>query len=386
MNILIKDAGRYYHEHFGEPAFIVRSPGRINLIGEHTDYNDGFVLPAAVDNAAFISIGERTDNQIHLFSVDYQEYYTGSTEAITQSPQQWPNYILGIVDVLQKSGYKCKGFNAVLIGDVPIGAGMSSSAAVECATIFALNELFGFKLPRMAMVKLAQRAENEFVGVRCGMMDQFASMFGKKGNAIELDCRSNEFAYYPLKSDEYDLLLVNTRVKHSLAESNEYNTRRQNCETGVTKVQQFFPEVRSLRDVTPEMLSKTINTLEDEVYKQCLYVVEEIIRVQEACEDLRQEDIEAFGKKMFATHKGLSTLYKVSCTELDFLVQFAAGYKDVIGSRMMGGGFGGCTINLIKKSGMAGFVDSVSEAYLEHFKVLPDIFPVRTADGTIMIV
>ncbi len=384
MNLLIQDAGRYYREHFGEPALIVRSPGRINLIGEHTDYNGGFVLPASIDNAVYVSIGARTDQQIHLFSVDYSAFYEGNTDAITVSQQSWANYVLAIVDVLQKTGYQCGGFNAVIRGDIPIGAGLSSSAAVECATIFALNELFGFKLDRMTMVKMAQQAENEFIGVRCGIMDQFASMFGKANQVIELDCRSLDYTYFAFESAHYDLLLINSRVKHSLADS-EYNLRRLDCEAGVAHLQRFHPNVKSLRDATPALVKQELYVLDEKISRRCLYVVEEIARVEQACEDLKRGDFEAFGKKMFITHKGLSELYNVSCPELDFLVNFAAGYKDVIGSRMMGGGFGGCTLNLVRKETVADFVNKISESYLEAYGVLPDAYPVTIDEGTAIV-
>jgi galactokinase len=381
MNLLIQDAGRYYRELFGEPDFIVRSPGRINLIGEHTDYNGGFVLPAAIDNAVYVSIGKRDDAKIALYSVDFQEHFEIDVTNIQKTNVSWANYVLSVVVTVQKAGYKVGAFNAVVRGDIPIGSGLSSSAAVECAVLFALNELFELGLDKMQMVKLAQQAENEFIGVKCGIMDQFASMFGKQDQVIQLDCRSLEYTYFNFQPKEYQLLLLNTKVKHSLADS-EYNLRRLDCEAGVAHLQTIFPEVSSLRDVTEEMVEMHMNGLNQDLVQHCLYAVQEIKRVEAACKDLINEDYDAFGKKMFETHKGLSEMYHVSCPELDFLVHFAANYKDVLGARMMGGGFGGCTINLIRKDKMSDFISSISAAYFDAYGLLPEAYPVTISSGT----
>src|SRR5688500_14398012 len=247
---------------FEGTPLIVRSPGRVNIIGEHTDYNEGFVLPAAIDKAAYVAVSKRNDNNIHLYSEEFKESFETSTNNLHPSDKGWPNYILGVAEQLVKNGFALGGFNLVIDGDVPIGAGLSSSAAVECATIFALNEIFNFNLSKIEMVKLAQAAEHAFAGVRVGIMDMFASMHGKKDHVIKLDCRSLEYEYVPLKMEGYKLLLLNTNVKHSLGDS-EYNTRRKQCEEGVALVKKHHPEVASLRDVTPEMLQQYVAPVDD---------------------------------------------------------------------------------------------------------------------------
>jgi galactokinase len=344
-----------------EPV-LVRSPGRVNIIGEHTDYNEGFVLPAAIDKAIYIAIGKRTDDKIHLYAQDYQQSHEVTLSTVAPTDKHWPNYILGIVDQFQKRGYQLNGFNLVIDGDVPLGAGLSSSAAVECATAFALNELFQLGVEKLEMVKAAQLAEHTFAKVMCGIMDQFASMFGKKDHVIKLDCRSLEYEYVPLELKGIKILLLNSNVKHSLA-SSEYNTRRQQCEQGVAWVKEHHPEVNSLRDVTMPMLQKHVAPKDEEIFKRCKYVIEESLRLLEGCEDLKQGRIEALGKKMFRTHEGLSKEYEVSCKELDYLVDYVKDNPAVLGSRMMGGGFGGCTINLVKEEAIDELVKNISKDY-----------------------
>jgi galactokinase len=347
---------------FAEEPVVIRSPGRVNLIGEHTDYNNGFVLPAAISKAIYMAVSRRDDNELHFISVDLDHSYRGDTRHIHPSPLQWPDYILGVIDQLQQHGQVIGGFNCVFGGDIPPGAGMSSSAALECATMYSLNELFGLGLDTLTMVKLSQQAENEFVKVKCGIMDQFASMFGRKQQVIRLDCQSLDYEYLPFHEDGIAILLLDTRVKHSLA-SSEYNTRRQQCEAGVKLIRAHHPQVHSLRDALPEMVDRYVAPVDPVLYKRCRYVVDENARLLAGCEDLRNGDTGAFGQKMFATHEGLSLQYEVSCPELDFLVNEVKGNPAVLGARMMGGGFGGCTINLVKEDAIEELVARTAVAY-----------------------
>jgi galactokinase len=369
-----------YQERFGAIPMVVRSPGRVNIIGEHTDYNEGFVLPAAIDKAVYVAVDKRADDQIILHSIDFKDKFEGSITDVKRCDKHWANYILGVADQILKRGHQLGGFNLIIDGDIPLGAGLSSSAAVECATAFALNELFDLQISRKELTSIAQKAEHEFAGVMCGIMDQFASMFGKKDHVIRLDCRSLDYEYEPLKLEGYKILLLNTNVKHSLA-SSEYNTRRQQCEEGVSMVQKHHPKVKSLRDVSMAMLDQLVKGNEV-IYRRCKYVVEENLRLLEGCEDLKRGDIGALGKKMFRTHDGLSKEYEVSCPELDFLVDAVRNNPDVLGARMMGGGFGGCTINLIRETAIDNLVSTLSETYRE--KMDKDLTPyiAQIEDGT----
>ncbi len=373
-----------YQAKYGVPELFVKSPGRINLIGEHTDYNLGFVLPAAIDKAIYIAIGKRNDSEIHLTAIDLNESFSVSINDLVKSPLGWPNYIMGIVDQIKKLGLLIGGFNAVLAGDVPLGAGLSSSAAVECATVYSLNELFGLGLSKLEMVKLAQRAENQFVGLQCGIMDMFASMFGRADAVIQLDCRSLEYHYSPFDQDGIKIVLLDTCVKHSLA-SSEYNVRRKECEAGVAFLKTIHPEVASLRDVDFVMLEELKDKVDLKVYHRCKFIVEEIKRLQDACMDLDKKDMTAFGRKMYETHEGLSKLYEVSCKELDFLASFSKKNENVLGARMMGGGFGGCTINLVRDHAVASFIAQAEIAFQKEFKTSLKSYIVSIGDGTSVI-
>lgn len=357
-----KKISEKFQELFAQEALIIRSPGRINLIGEHTDYNMGFVLPAAINKAIYLGIHLREDRLIRMHSLDYQDEFQTDLDSIKRSGKLWPDYLLGVVEQIQKKHSIDYGFNIVFGGDIPPGAGLSSSAALECATAYAINTLFNLSYEKMALVRLAQAAENEFVGVNCGIMDQFASVFGKQDQLIRLDCRSLEYDYVPFHADNIKLVLFDTRVKHSLA-SSAYNERREQCEAGVKLIQTVHPEVASLRDATEEMLLTLVKPVGGIVYNRCSFIVAEIQRLLKACNDLENKDMQSFGKRMFETHSGLKDLYEVSCEELDLLVDLVKNDPDVIGARMMGGGFGGCTINLVKTEAVNALIKKVGDAY-----------------------
>jgi galactokinase len=351
-------------QRFGEEPLMVRSPGRVNVIGEHTDYNNGFVLPAAIDKAIYIGLSKRDDDKIVLYSEEFKEEERSTVPGVAISQKHWANYILGVVDQLNKRGHKISGFNLNIDGDVPVGAGLSSSAAVECATAFALIKTFGLDIDRLEMVKIAQKAEHTFPGVMCGIMDMFASTFGKKGHVIKLDCRSLAYEYVPFQIEGYKILLLNTNVKHSLS-SSEYNTRRQECAEGVRLLQEGGEKVDSLRDATLPMLEKHVKPKSETVFRRCKFVVEENSRLLAACDALKAGDWKTLGEKMHGSHEGLRHEYEVSCKELDFLVDAVRGNKDVMGARMTGGGFGGCTLNIVKEEAIEPLVADLSRRYEE---------------------
>lgn len=369
---------------YQQSPLIVRSPARVNLIGEHTDYNMGFVLPAAISKAIYMGIQKRDDQEIHLVSLDMDDQHVTDLQHVVRSGKLWPDYILGVVEQFQKAGASFSGFNIVFGGDIPTGAGLSSSAALECASGFAFNELFGFGFAKLDLVKMGQAAENQFVGVNCGIMDQFASVFGKEKHLIRLDCRSLDYTYIPFNDDEIEIVLFNTNVKHSLA-SSAYNERRAQCERGVELIRQHHPEVKSLRDATEDMLLKYVKPVDVIVYNRCHYVVSEIQRLLDGCDDLERGDLQTFGKRMYETHAGLRDLYEVSCPELDHLVDLVTGNPSVLGARMMGGGFGGCTINLVKKDAVEDLIKNVSAGYKSLTGKEPEVYLANIQNGTSVI-
>lgn len=370
---------------FGEaPAIIVRAPGRINLIGEHTDYNEGFVLPAAIDRAIWIAVSLRSDQHLHFQALDLEEESKGEIKKLERSPLGWPNYLLGCFSELLRDGHLIGGANVVFSGDIPLGAGLSSSAAIESGLLFALNELYQLGLSRPEIARLAQRAENNFVGMKCGIMDMFASLMGQEGCAIKLDCFSLQHEFIPLHVDDTAILLCDTGVKHQLVDS-AYNTRRQECEEGVRHLQQIYPNVHSLRDVDMEMLNSRKNNLREVVFRRCKFVLEENMRVESACIALKEKGLSAIGSLLYASHEGLKNEYQVSCPELDFLVDHTPDSLAFFGARMVGGGFGGCTINLLKKDAVEGFRTYIARKYREKWARELRMWEVKITDGVGMM-
>ena len=371
-------------KHFGEKFLgspqLYFSPGRINLIGEHIDYNDGFVMPAAIDKGIYFAIAENQTDTINFYSIDFNEHFAISTQDI-QINNGWRNYVLSVVKEFTLLGISLRGFNCVFGGDIPQGAGMSSSAALEGGLAFALNKMFTVGLSRVDLALLCQRAEHNFPNVKCGIMDQFANMMGKSDHVILLDCKTLEHSYFPLVKEGYKIVLINSKVHHSLA-AGEYNIRRQRCEQGLAILAPLL-SIQSFRDITSyEELAIGKSSMTIEQYNCCKYVVEEIGRTKKAAKLLQSNDMKGFGKLMFATHKGLSQLYEVSCSELDFLVDQAKLFPAVIGSRLMGGGFGGCTINIVEEAGVDNFIQQTILAYQQQFAIQSEAYVVATSDGT----
>lgn len=357
-----------FEEKFGYAPVLVRAPGRVNLIGEHTDYNGGFVLPAAVDKEMVFALGKNKSEQIRLVSHDLEEELHLVLGNYTHQKKNWANYLIGVMKMLEEAGYTLGGFDCCFGGNIPMGSGLSSSAAVECGLGYGLSQIFGFDLDKMELAKLAQKAENEFVGVKCGIMDQFASVHGITNHVMRLDCRSLEYEYFRFESTDFRILLLDTQVKHNLG-SSEYNTRRGECEAGVAILKKHHPYIENLRDCTLEILEEHRTELTGKIYQRCQYVIEENNRVVAACQSLEKNNIKRFGELMYLSHHGLQHLYEVSCPELDFLVEQARLYPSIYGARMMGGGFGGCTINLVKDEGIDEMVQEIQVAYRKEFKI-----------------
>ena len=342
-------------------------------------------MPAAIDRQIVVAMDFAADNHSTLYSVKHNEFFSFHTSdpARVKSPL-WANYLLGVVRKFLDTGKNIRSFDCVIDGDVPTGAGLSSSAALECSFAFALNHLQKSGIPTRELILISQWAEHNYAGVKCGIMDQFSSMMGQEGKAFVLDCRSLEYRYFPVDLSDASIVLCDSMVKHSLA-SSEYNTRRSECEQGVSIIRRYYPQVKALRDVTLNMIEDCKAELPEKVYHRCVYVVQENKRVLDASKDLEEGDLVSFGKKMYETHDGLSNQYEVSCEELDFLVEESKKIDGVIGARMMGGGFGGCTINLVRKAKTAAFISRMTESYHDKYQVDMRAYIVSIKDGTSLV-
>lgn len=369
-----------FAELYGEAGALYTSPGRINLIGEHTDYNGAFVFPGAVDKAMVAEIRLNGTDKIRAYALDLGESAEFGLDEADAPEASWARYVFGVAREIQKRGYKIGGFDTVFAGDVPLGAGMSSSAALESTFAFALNELFSLGIDKFELAKIGQATEHNYVGVKCGIMDQFASVFGKEGHLIRLDCKSLEYEYFPFKPVGYRLLLVDSVVKHELA-SSAYNKRRESCERAVAAIAKRHPEVQFLRDASMDWLNEVKDEITAEDYMRAEYVIGEVQRVLDVCAALERGDYETVGDRMYQTHYGMSKLYEVSCEELDFLNDLAKELG-VTGSRVMGGGFGGCTINLVKEELYDSFKKEVQQRYVAKYGREPKFYDVVISDGS----
>jgi len=374
-----------FQERFGSAASIYRAPGRVNLIGEHTDYNDGFVLPAAIEFYCWAATAPRRDGKLAIYSENFNETVEVALDSLSPlEKMHWANYPLGVAWALRQAGKPLTGANIYIAGDVPLGAGLSSSAAVEVATGFALLGQSRIAVDRSELAQLCQKAENEFVGARVGIMDQFVSCHGRASHAILLDCRSLQHEFVKIPAD-LQLVICNTMVKHELA-SGEYNARRAECEEGVRILRKAFPEIRALRDVTLSQLEDQRRNLSPKVFARCRHVLTENARVKSAVEAFHQGDCKALGPLMRDSHRSLRDDYEVSCKELDLMVELASAQPGLIGARMTGGGFGGCTINLVESAAVSNFRHNVAAAYSSKTGLTPEIFVSPACEGAQQIV
>ena len=368
-----------FKQRFGNEGVVYTSPGRINLIGEHTDYNGGFVFPGAIDKGIYACIRLNGTNKVRAYSIDKEEYCEFGMNEEDHPHLHWANYIFGVCREIIKRGYQLEGFDAVFYGDVPIGAGMSSSAALESTIAFALNDMLNLGIDKFELARIGQATEHNYCGVKCGIMDQFASLFGKKGHLMRLNCATMEFEYFPFNPQGYKVVLLDTVVKHTLA-SSAYNRRRESCENACAHIAAKHPEVKYLSDATMAMLNEIDVEIPAEDYMRAEYVIGEKQRVLDVCDALEKGDYVTVGERMYGTHYGMSKLYEVSCEELDFLNDIAKECG-VTGSRVMGGGFGGCTINLVKDGLYDSFVKTAKEKFTAKFGHEPKVYDVVISDG-----
>jgi galactokinase len=369
-----------FEEIFGASAKIFRAPGRVNLIGEHTDYNDGFVMPCAIGFSTRVALSPRTDRKLVIRSEDFPQQFEFDLDKLPQEGAGfWCDYVVGVAVTLHNAGYPVQGANLLLRGEVPIGAGLSSSAAVEVASALAMMSLNGTTFPMPDVARICQRAENLFVGAKVGIMDQFVSCLGKAGHALMLDCRSLDFQYIPLP-ESVRLVICNTMVKHEHS-NGEYNRRREECDQGVKLLSKWHPGIRALRDITVQELESHSAELPPLIYKRCLHVVCENQRVLDSASHLKQGNLESFGSLMRDSHKSLRDLYEVSCRELDLMVDLAEKIPGFVGGRMTGGGFGGCTVNLVKTADAQSFAKEIATRYQDATAIKPDVYVCAAASG-----
>ena len=374
----------FQHQSGHEPIMI-SAPGRINILGEHTDYNEGLVLPAAVDKMTYLAMAPSGSDQCEVIAFDLEDKIKFNIhDELHPVDQHWSNYVMGVINEIKKQNKQISGFRCVFGGDIPIGAGMSSSAALECGIIFGVDQLFDLGLGRMEIALMGQAAEHHFVGVKCGIMDQFANMYGRRNSAIELDCKTMEFKYHPSSFEDVSLILFDSCVHHSLGDS-EYNKRRKECEQGVNALKQIFPKITSLRDANLGQLEKISDKVSPKVIQRCSFVIKENLRVTQAARALEEGEFATLGKIMYTTHAGLSQDYEVSCEELDFLVKESKKYAEILGSRMMGGGFGGCTLNLVLNNHPKDMIQQISGNFENQFGHPIKVYPVNIAYGTALV-
>ncbi len=369
-----------YQEKFGnEIPEVYTSPGRVNLIGEHTDYNGSFVFPGAIDKGIVAAIRFNGTDKVRAYAIDLNEYTEFGFNEEDLPKEGWAKYLFGVCREIIKRGKSLKGFDTAFAGDVPLGAGMSSSAAIESTYAFALNDLLDLEIDKFELARIGQATEHNYVGVKCGIMDQFISLFGKAGHLVRLDTKTMEYEYFPFDPKGYKLVLLDTLVKHELA-SSAYNDRRHSCENAAATIAKRHPEVKFLRDATMEMLNEAKDDMPAEDYKRATYVIEETQRVRDVSDALERGDYETVGQKMYETHHGMSKIYEVSCEELDFLNDVAREHG-VTGSRVMGGGFGGCTINLVKDELYDSFIKDAKEQFKAKYGHEPKVYDVVISDG-----
>lgn len=373
-----------FQSYFASSPLIAFAPGRINLIGDHTDYQEGFVFPAAVNQGIWVGIFKNGMNTCRLYSMDFDQEFTFELDFISPKKGHWATYAMGMCALLKQAGYSVRGFDMVIGGDIPVGSGLSSSAALSVAIGTAVSGLFNFHIPKKNIALYAQKSEHLYAGVNCGIMDPYASVFGVKDKALLLDCRSNTHEEIAVALGDYSLILVNSKVKHTLADS-AYNKRRASCEESVNILQSAFPSITTLRDLSVSDLPRVESLLSPALFSKAKHVITECNRVHEAATTLKSGLLEAFGSLLKISHLSLSRDFEVSCVELDFLAEESWKLKGVIGSRMMGGGFGGCTINLVQKSEIESFQGQIKSSYARQFGISPEFVPVQIGSGAQLI-